>query len=761
MTSFIGREPEIESVRALFGSARMVTLLGPGGVGKTRIAVRAAASLADQFRGGVRMVELAGVHDGELIPYTVGAAFGLPEGNGRSPLDMVVEFLRDEQTLLVLDTCEHLVDACAMFAEILLSSCRDLRLLLTSRQALDVPAEHAVPVAPLRVPATAVAGDIERYDAVKLFVERAAAASPGFAVTPDNREQIVAVCRRLDGIPLALELAAVRLRALPLDQVLRRLENRFRGLGGGRAAQLRHHTLRTTIDWSHDLCTPEEQTLWARLSVFAGGFDLEAAEQVCVDGDLDAYDIVDHLIGLVDKSVVVRQENTSGDSGDRYRMLDTIREYGAERLAESGEARQFVACHRDYYLRLARESYTAWAGADQVAWTHRLDREIDNFRAVFESSFNVPGEEAAAVALAGALQGLWIGRSRLSEGRRWCERAIATGCGDDAERSRVLWQSAYCTGIQGDMAAAVPVVQQAIEAADRAGDRRSRALGLVALAGAYIYLNRKEDARLLSEEAIALAEELGEPLLLSWAYRDLGMHYIWAGDLTRAEHELHHAVEVLPDGECWQSGTARLLLAFTRLLSGDHDAAQHYSRRGLRDLASLPERFGTGNCLAVLSWCATEDGRFADAAVLLGGAQAVARGVCSLFQGDATLLALLNGNKERIAQALGQAEGKRLEAEGEVFGLARVVSFALGEPVDPLPDADTPPGPSLEALTRREREVAALVHRGMSNREISEQLVISKRTADAHVEHILAKLGFASRGEIAALVGADKTGLPR
>ncbi|MFJ2741831.1 ATP-binding protein [Streptomyces sp. NPDC087440] len=752
MTSFVGREREIDAVRTLFGTARMVTLLGPGGVGKTRIAVRAAASLAGHFRGGVRMVELAGVKDGELVPYTVGAAFGLPEGTGRNPLDMVVEYLRGEETLLVLDTCEHLVDACAMFAEILLRNCPGLRLLLTSRQALDVPAEHVVTVAPLEFPGEDGRGNVERCGAVRLFLDRAAAARPGFRLTDDNRDQVIALCRRLDGIPLAIELAAVRLRALPLDQVLRRLEDRFRALGASRTGHPRHQTLRTAIDWSHDLCTAEERTLWARLSVFAGGFDLAAAERVCADAELDPYDLVDHLIGLVDKSVVVREE---GGDGDRYRMLDTLREYGAERLAESGSGvRRLVVRHRDHYLRLAREADAVWFGPDQVALTRRLDREIDNFRAALEFCLEEPGEATTGVALAGALRGLWIGRTRLSEGNRWCERALATGAGSEADRARALWQSAYCTSIMGRLDLAEPLMREAARLAHRAGDSRTEGMALSCAASGFHHRQRCEEAAAANAAALAVVDVTGDVLVECWTRRNLGSVHGRAGDVPGAMKELDSALAKAPDGECWVTSYGLSTSAQTHLDTGDWYTARTYARRALRASMTLGDLYGAGNALQILSWCALTEGDRTLGVLLYGGAYGAVGETCSILMGDAYLEAIRERMERRARAELGDEGFAGLYAEGERLGLNGVVALALDEP----PRATTASAPpTLAALTRREREVAALVHQGLSNREIAERLVISKRTADAHVEHILAKLGFGSRGEIAALVGAENS----
>ncbi|MBC9717660.1 LuxR family transcriptional regulator [Streptomyces sp. TRM66268-LWL] len=651
----------------------------------------------------------------------------------------MVEFLREEQSLLILDTCEHLVDSCAMLAEILLSSCPGLCLLLTSRQTLDVPAEHTLAVAPLE-------GD----DSVRLFTERAAAARPGFALTSANEEQVAALCRRLDGIPLALELAAVRLRALPLDQVLRRLEDRFRALGGGRGAHPRHQTLRTAIDWSHELCTPEERTLWARLSVCAGGFDLTAAEQVCADAELDAYDIGDHLIGLVDKSIVIREE---GEEDNRYRMLDTLREYGAERLAESGDQESAERRHRDHCLHLARLGNVAWSGPEQATWTDRFEREIDNFRVAMEWSLTTPGEESGAVALCGALVGLWVGRGRVVEGLRWGGRAWATGAGTPADRGRLGFQRGVCKLLTGDRVGAVEILAEGAELSLRGGDLQGRLLNLEHLFGAYSHVDRLDDARRAGEECEPLVHALKDPYLLGLHYRNGADRHLTLGDTQAAELLLQRGLEVLPRGEFWLTSVTHLYLSLVRIANGDLDDALKHGRESLRGMARLQDMVCVSNHMSTVSWIAAAQSRHGEAARLYGAAAGIRRGIAPLLLGDPKLNALDRSFQRASEQALGEEEFRRLYEEGERMGLPQALALGLGESA--APESATASALTLDSLTRREREVAALVHQGLSNREIAERIVISKRTADAHVEHILAKLGVASRCEVAALVRAE------
>lgn len=362
-TGFIGRAAELAGVARAVALARVITLTGPGGVGKTRIALRAAQQLSVDFPDGVSIAELSGLRDAEFLPHTVASAAGLPEIAAQSAMDRVIEYFADKRALLVLDTCEHLVDAVAMFADILVHSSARLVLLLTSRQPVALAGEYVLPVPPLPEPDAEAAESTN--DAVALFAARARAACPSFVFSDDNRAEVIAVCRRVDCMPLAIELAAVRLRTLSLEQILRRLDDRFQLLTGVRSAHARHQTLRATIEWSHDLCSPHEQELWARLSVFAGGFTLAAVEEVCSDDGLDDVDVIDVLLALVDKSVVQR---TDGVEEDRYRMLDTLREYGAERLARSGRTAHYARRHLDFFLRMATRAGQEWMGDDQVRW---------------------------------------------------------------------------------------------------------------------------------------------------------------------------------------------------------------------------------------------------------------------------------------------------------------------------------------------------------------------------------------------------------
>ncbi len=394
-TDFVGRQDELTGIAALLAESRLVTIVGPGGVGKTRVALVAAAQAAASYPDGPWIVELSNLRDPALLPNTGACVLGLPEQDTRSALDAVLEYLRDRRLLLILDTCEHLLDACADLIQAVLRDAPGVTVLATSRQPLDMPGEHTFPIGPLPVPendwlplaATGLAGC---GDAVELFALRAATAVPDFAITPDNAADVIRLCRRLDGIPLAIELAVVQLRALPLGELLDRLNHRFTVLTGGRPGALpRHQTLRMAIEWSHELCSDAERRLWARLSVFAGAFSLVAAQEVCAEVSLERPDVVDAVIGLVDKSVVLME-------GERYRMLDTVREFGAEQLASSGELACCRARHIARYLAMARYFGVHFTDDDQLDRYYELRSVHHNLRAALEYALELDDDPASA-----------------------------------------------------------------------------------------------------------------------------------------------------------------------------------------------------------------------------------------------------------------------------------------------------------------------------------------------------------------------------
>ncbi|MCX5532314.1 LuxR C-terminal-related transcriptional regulator [Streptomyces sp. NBC_00006] len=753
MTSFVGRSEEIGAATQLLGRVRLVTFLGPGGVGKTRTALRVAGQLAGGLDGGVCMVQLSSLKDPDLLAHSVSAALGLPEQPNRSQLDVLVDHLEDRELLLVLDTCEHIVDACGMLADVLLRTAPSVRILATSREPLDVPGEHTFPLMPLAVP-SAQDGQPTTTDAMQLFADRAAAVVPGFVLSDGNRGAVAALCRRLDGIPLAIELAAVRLRALSLEQIVDRLSGRFRVLtGGSKVALPRHKTLRTAIDWSHDLCSPQERLLWARLSVFAGDFDLPSVEDVCADDALPAEEVVEQLIGLVDKSVVLRADDADEV---RYRLLDTLREYGAEQLAERADGYAVQVRHRDHYLELARWFEAEWAGDEQMPRFHRLLRERANLRVALEFSYSSAQEAHTGLTLATTLWAFWFCASRLSEGRYWLHKGLELVPEPVAERSMALRYAGWYAAIQGDHSPELPLMLgEACDIAVQLGDERLHAHARAILGCVHMAMGRPEAAVELYEAAHVTLRELDDQVgILMYGYH-LGFLHMLLGDLAAACDNCDVTLSMAGPEERWNRGWAACHKAVALWLMGDHEESARLARVGARCKYDLEDYLCIAHCLEPLAWIAAEEPEHCvRAAWLLGAVAGLYRrcGAVPMF-GVSMLQEFQYAAERKAKQVLGETAYEAAFRGGATAPLDQVIARATGdEPPVAAPEPDEQVTP-LGVLTRREREVATLVAEGLSNRQIAQRLVISKRTADAHVEHILTKLGFSSRAQIASLVG--------
>ncbi len=580
VTGFVGRSCELAELTGLLRTARLVTVTGPGGVGKTRVALRAVAQLAEaglasEFPDGVWLVELSGLHDPELLPDTVATGLGLAGNENHSQLDAILDHLRDQRLLLILDTCEHLIDACAMLADILLRA-TPVTVLATSRQPLAVPGEHTCAIPPLPVPEpharSAGAGD-----AVELFAQCAAAAVPGFTVTDANRACVIRLCRRLDGVPLAIELATVRLRAIPLEQLVDRLEDRFRLLAGGRRAALPHHqTIRAATEWSYDLCSPAEQLLWARLSAFAGSFDVEAVEQVCADERLDARDVLATLIGLVDKSVVLRVDMAGSDGdGTRYMLLDTIREFGIEKLAARGEEEMIRERHLDRYLGLARYLGENPLADDQVPCYRRLRLEHADLRAALEYALAAPGRLRDAAAMAISLDGYWQMSSTPGEGRHWLGKVLPRLGELSRGRALALIIDGYLACLQDDVAAGLAELQQGIALAEERGDDRIRTRGYLNLTMALALTGCYEEAARAGGTAYEGALAAGDTSMLIVLDSHVGYLNMLAGQVEEGLARCRSGLARLgPDsGERWQQSYLLLLEGICLFLLGDLGAS--------------------------------------------------------------------------------------------------------------------------------------------------------------------------------------------
>ncbi|MEV0110007.1 protein kinase [Nocardia sp. NPDC050799] len=748
LTSFVGRRTELTETKNLLRNSRLVTVTGIGGVGKTRLALRAASGVRQDFADGVWLVELGDLRDGVLVPAVIAAAVGL-RPSGQPLLEVLVEYLASRQLLLVLDNCEHLVDDTAKTAEHLLLTCPDLRILATSREALSVAGEVVERVPSLSVPdqnrqPSLVAAP--RYDALALFADRASAAVPGFALTEDNVTTVAEICRQLDGLPLLIELAAARLRALSPEQILQRLTDRFALLTSrDRSAPSRHRTVRWCVDWSYSLCNPAEQTIWAQASVFAGSFELDAAEQV-FRSEPGTDDLLDILAGLVDKSILIREET---DSVVRFRLLETMRDYGREKLREVGEYTELRCRHRDWCLRLAENAQANWIGPAQLGWIARLDREIPNLRAALDFCLADDGSESgAALSLASALRLFWVAHGQVDEARYWLGRALAHSSVDaPALRAKALHAACVSAEIQGDSTAAAALILEATALADRTEDPLVEAYAYLARGMHAIFGDEPQQAHTPLHAALERFEDQGEAYGQIIALLSLGLAHELQHDSAAAlpYHERALAVIESHHDDVYRAA-ALWATALSAWRQGDLDRPSRLLRQALRLTRQLDDPLMAATIVETLAWVVRAGGDARKAAVFMGAAEKLTQATGS----TAALLPKLRVDHEDCEQATRRTLGGKGYAaayrKGHSMDFDAIADYVLEE------HSQAAGTGSSSELTKREREVAQLVAKGLTNKAIAARLVISQRTAQGHVEHILTKLGFASRAQIAAWV---------
>ena len=514
LTSFIGREKEIAAVKSLITKQRLVSLTGPGGTGKTRLSLQVAADLLDAFQDGVWFVELAPLSDPALVPQTVLTTIGLREETGRPILEILNNYLQPRKVLLILDNCEHLVQAAAQFAEAILHACLNLRMLVSSREALGIPGEKAYQVASLSTPNPHLPQSVEsvaQYEAVLLFVDRAQAVLSGFTITPANAPAVAQICTRLDGIPLAIELAAARVKMLKVEQIAERLDDRFRLLtGGSRTALPRQQTLRAMIDWSYDLLPESERILLRRLSVFAGGWTLEAVETVCQGTGINDYDVLEPLAQLVNKSLIVVDADEATET--RYRLLETVRQYAREKLSESGEGLAIRDAHLQYFLGLTERAEPELVGPKAVEWMLRLELELDNIRAALEWSLNRDAQ--IGLRLGSALFRFWDEYSHAADCRNWLTQLLnhPQAQPHTLVRARALVALGFFMTNNFERQDARAIFEESLALHRELGDKQGIALSLLHLGFVIFQNDNVERGRLMVNESLAIYRELGDKL---------------------------------------------------------------------------------------------------------------------------------------------------------------------------------------------------------------------------------------------------------
>ena len=759
-TPLIGREQEVAAAAALIRrpGTRLLTLSGAGGIGKTRLALQVAAELFDDFADGVSFVSLAPISDPVLVPAAIAQALDIREAGSQPLHELLSGYLRDKHMLLVLDNIEQVLEASSAIAE-LLERASQLKVLITSRVLTRLYGEHEYVVPPLKLPdikhLPSLPG-LTQYEAVRLFIERAQAAKADFAVTTENAPAVAEICVQLDGLPLAIELAAVRIKLLSPALLLARLTNRLALLTGGpRNLPLRQQTLRRTIDWSYELLDPREQVLFTRLAVFVGGCTLEAASAICnAAGDLPM-DIFDGLASLLEKSLL---RQGAGDEV-RFTMLETIREYAREQLGARGEAAVQQQQHAEYYLALAEAAAPELRGAHQVAWLERLNAEHDNLRAALAWLLEQQAI-ACSLRLAGALWRFWHIRGHLSEGRRWLEAALALAgregpvppigtvpplpdTGHRVAKAQALNGAGALATSQGDYAMARALHERSLALRRELGDTRGIAaslnnLGLVAREqGDY------GAARALFEESLALKRELGDKLAIANSLSNLGLVAFDQGDYgaARALHEesLTLGCEL---GDKWGIAISLSNLGEVARAQGDYATARVLFEESLTLKRELDDKLGIAHSLEGFAGVASAQGH-AEQALRLAAAATTLREVIG-----GPLSSVEQARLDRWLVPARQAVSEAIQTAAWEVGRAMPVEQAIAYALEPAPQPLVPPPaktPYPAGLTAREVELLRLVAQGLTNVQIADRLVISPRTVNAHLSAIYGKLGVSSR----------------
>jgi predicted ATPase/DNA-binding CsgD family transcriptional regulator len=764
LTPFVGRETELAAVTRQLTDPdhRLVTLVGPGGIGKTRLGLHVAAGLLHHFPDGIWLVELAALSDSALLPQAIASALGLRDPPDRPLMESLKAYLEPRSLLLVLDNCEHLRDACTVVVTALLAACPLLRIMATSREPLHIAGEVTWLVPPLSLPDPEHLPPVEslaNYESIQLFVDRAQRAFPAFTLTPHNAPAVAQVCCRLDGLPLAIELAAARVKMLSVAQIVERLDDRFRLLSDGSpAAPTRQQTLKASLDWSYDLLSLSEQMLLRRLAIFAGGFDLAAAEAVCSGDGLERAEILDLLSQLSDKSLLLVERHEG--QGRRYRLLETVRQYALDWLRAAGEAALAGDRHLEWYLMLAEqvEPPAPW-GAVEAALLNRVEAEQDNWRAALQWSID-HGQAESSLRLAAALGWFWSLRAYLHEGRRWLAQALATGKRVlPSVRAKALNRAGALAVLQGDYEYGTALHKRALALVREQKGSPITALGLQDLGLVALYSGDYECAEQFFEDSLALFWEAHDQAGVASQLLHQGLAAYYQGNDRRAAMLLETSLALLQElGDAVAIARALHGLGMIARRQGDLNQSRGLLKAALQAAWEKGARLEIARCLEGLAGLACAGNQPERATRLFGAAAALGQAIGTTLPRD-----IADSCDRDMTAARAQLDEKAFDATwaaGRALTLEQAVAYAL-EAGDRVSSAETAacvrPLTSLQAakwqyggLTARERQVAALVAEGKSNSAIAADLVTTVRTVEAHMTHILNKLGFSSRTQVAA-----------
>jgi len=672
LTSFVGRERELAEIREQLPTLRLLTLTGAGGIGKTRLAQQAAIEMLDGYRDGVWFVDLAPLADPALVPSALAQVLEVKEPSAKSLLDAVSSHLRTREMLLILDNCEHVLDGCARLIAALLRETPHTKVIATSREPVRLPGERVYPLGPLPLPdPKADTLTIGRADAVRLFVERAQQQRPRFELQEKQAQAVAEICVRLDGIPLALELAAARVAVLPVEKIVRLLHQRFRLLTTGSRGLPRHQTLRALIDWSYELLDDAEKALFARLSVFAGGWTLEAASEVCSGESIAKEDVVYVLIGLVEQSLVV-----ADDDGDRYRLLETVREYAREKLVTAGEANAMRERHRDSFVALALNAEAHLTGPEQATWLQRLENEHDNLRSALEHCVASGSAPKAALRLCGALHWFWIMRGYRAEGRDWCVRALDIEAIDEctSERTAALQAAGLLAYHLGDFPAAGAYHEDSLAIARDLSDRTGIARATIALGNLRLRQGDVAAARTLCEEALAISRNLKDPWLTQQSLNGLGNVAGAMGEFPKTQSLFEESLAIARE-RADRVRIAILLnnLGYLAFQQGEYSTACARHEESLAIRRELKDPGGIAFSLSGLADVALQQGDYSAAGAYLSDALSIRREL-----GDKMGIAELLEKQAAVMSAVGRA----LRA-AHIGGAAERLREEIGSPLEP------------------------------------------------------------------------------